>query len=243
MSAWSRRAFLGASVSGAVVGRSAWSEETRDPSWLTDRRLPNEPARVELTRAYLGAHLRPEQVDRVDPEAMTPRAVVLHWTGSASAESAWQTFAPARLKGRPELSGAGALNVSAHFIMDRSGRCWRLLDERRVARHVIGLNHCAIGVENVGDGPLGGSGGASLTSAQVERNAQLVRSLVGRHPSIQWLLGHHEYRRMESTDLFCERDPGYRTTKIDPGDAFMQAVRGAVADLGLRAPPSAATPG
>ena len=233
---WTRRRWLGASFAGLALGRGALAESPAPTPWLTDRRLPNEPERLTLTQTYLDAHLPEPMVGTVDPIRMVPRVVVLHWTGSGSAEGAFQTFAPARLSGRAELKGAGELNVAAHFIVHRDGQCWRILDERRVARHTIGLNHCAIGIENVGDGPLEGGGDASLTRLQVERNVALVRGLVTRHPSIQWLIGHHEYRRMESTPLFAERNPSYRTTKIDPGDAFMAAVRAKLTDLRLSAP-------
>jgi len=232
----SRRRWISSMAGALLLARSGRAASPPD-SWRVDRPLPEEPTRLALTHAYLDAHLPPERVGTVDPARMVPQIVVLHWTGSGSAEGAFQTFAPARLGGRPELQGAGALNVGAHFIMHRDGSCWQILDERRVARHVIGLNHCAIGIENVGDGPLGGDTKAALTQVQVARNAALVRKLVQRHPTITWLIGHHEYRRMEQTALFLERDPGYRTTKRDPGDAFMAAVRAELADLGLSAPP------
>jgi len=233
---WTRRSLIGCSLSGMVLARTALGDVPLPPDWLVDRRLPDESTRLALTQAYLDAHLPEAMVGTVDPAAMRPELVVLHWTGSGSAEGAFQTFAPARLGGRPELQGAGALNVGAHFIVHRDGACWQILDERRVARHVIGLNHCAIGIENVGDGPVGGATKAPLTPVQVDRNVALVRALVARHPSIRWLIGHHEYRKMESTALFSERDPGYRTTKVDPGDAFMAAVRSRLTDLGLSAP-------
>ena len=233
---WTRRRWLGVSVAGLALSRELLAESPARTPWLIDRRLPNEPARLALTQAYLDAHLPEPRLGTVDPGRMLPRVVVLHWTGSSSAEGAFQTFVPARLSGRAELKDAGALNVAAHFIVDRNGQCWRLLDERRVARHAIGLNHCAIGIENVGDGPLNGGSAAPLTQLQVERNVALVRGLVKRHPTIQWLIGHHEYRQMESTPLFAERDPAYRTIKSDPGDAFMAAVRAQLTDLRLSAP-------
>ena len=41
---------------------------------------------------------------------------------------------------------------------------------------------------------------------------------------------------MEQSTLFAERDPNYRTSKLDPGAEFMVKVRAAVADLGLGRP-------
>jgi len=40
---------------------------------------------------------------------------------------------------------------------------------------------------------------------------------------------------MEKSELWLELDKGYRTVKSDPGDAFMEKVRSAVADLNLSA--------
>ncbi|MFT4977691.1 MAG: N-acetylmuramoyl-L-alanine amidase, partial [Myxococcota bacterium] len=123
------------------------SEPLPAPAQIEDRFIPYGADRTELTLAYLSEHYGPE-VDSVD---MVPRVIVLHWTAGGSAEGAWNTFSPERLPGRPELQAAGAVNVSAHFIVGRNGVAWRLMPETRVARHVIGLNHLAIGVENVGD--------------------------------------------------------------------------------------------
>ncbi len=233
---FSRKQWIASMMGGLLLARRASAAPPQDRSPI-DRMLPDETTRLALTQRYLDAHLPLQRVGTVNPARMVPEVVVLHWTGSGSAEGAFQTFSPARLGGRPELQSAGAVNVSAHFIVHRDGTCWRLLDERRVARHAIGLNHCSVGIENVGDGPLGGDSRAPLTQEQVTRNGALIRDLVRRHPTIGWLIGHHEYRRMESTHLFLERDPAYRTVKRDPGAAFMAAVRTEVADLGLLAPP------
>ena len=66
-------------------------------------------------------------------------------------ESAWKTFDRETLgPDRPELGKADEVNVSAHFLVDRDGTIYRLMPETRLARHVIGLNWCAIGIENVG---------------------------------------------------------------------------------------------
>jgi hypothetical protein len=198
------------------------------PAPIHDRLVPFDETRIAGTLAYLRAHVDPARSDiRLDP-----RAIVLHWTASPTLESSWQIFAPSELQGRPELDGAGRVNVSAHFLVDRDGTIYRLVPEETVARHTIGLNHVAIGIENVGGGEA-----HPLTPAQVEANAALVRDLVRRYPTITHLLGHSEYRRMESHPYFRELDPNYRTEKPDPGPEFLAAVRQAVADLGLLAPP------
>lgn len=206
----------------AVPSLDAWMPAGMS---IEDRFVPFDEERHELTRAYLREHTGGSHVDT----AMVPRLIVLHWTAGATAQAAWQAFAPTRLPGRPMLQAAGAVNVSAHFVVDRDGSIWRVVPENVVARHVIGLNHVAVGIENVGDGDQW-----PLTDAQIVANAALVRALVSAHPTITHLIGHHQYRQMEGHPYFVEEDPQYRTAKIDPGDAFVEAVRGRVSDLALK---------
>lgn len=194
---------------------------------IIDRLLPFGEDRIAGTLQYLRAHTDPERADI----RLEPRAIVLHWTASPTLEGSYQTFAPSELKSRPELDLAGRVNVSAHYLVDRDGTIYRLVPDDRVARHTIGLNHVAIGIENVGGGEE-----HPLTQAQIDANVALVRDLVRRFPAITHLLGHSEYRRMEGHPYFQERDPNYRTEKPDPGAQFLEAVRGQLSDLTLLTP-------
>jgi N-acetyl-anhydromuramyl-L-alanine amidase AmpD len=183
--------------------------------------------RIQLTVAYRRAH----QDAKADDVVIRPRMIVLHWTGISSLESAWNYFNRTRAEAaRADLAAAGEVNVSAHFLVDRNGAIYRLMPETWMARHCIGLNHLAVGIENVGDGEK-----LPLTDAQVQADAALVRYLAGKYP-ITHLIGHMEYRRMEGTPFFLELDPKYRNTKPDPGADFMRKVREQVADLKLQGP-------
>jgi hypothetical protein len=185
--------------------------------------------RARLTLEYRRAHTDPDARDL----EITPRMIVLHYTSSATAKSTHAYFDNTRLEAaRTELARGGPVNVSSHFLVDRDGTIYRLQPETRLARHVIGLNHVAIGIENVGDPPH-----LPLTDAQIAADAALVRWLVDQHPTITHLIGHSESMRFIGTDLWVERDPKYRNEKPDPGDAFLRAVRAKVADLGLEGPP------
>lgn len=198
---------------------------------LVEHLLPWSAERDSLTEAYLLAHrTAPLTGDPAVDTYMIPRAIVLHWTAGPTAASAWATFSAAKLSGRTELQGAGALNVGAHYLVEQNGAIQRLVPDDRVVRHCIGLNHVAIGVENVGGGV-----GYPLTDAQVVANVALIRGLAARYP-IEVLLGHLEYRRMEGSPLFEERDPNYRTSKPDPGAEFMAKVRAGVTSINLQEP-------
>jgi len=196
---------------------------------IVDRPVPFGERRQELTREYIARQYGLQ----VNDITIVPLMVVLHWTASDDLDISYNTFVPDTAAGRPDLMAAGNLNVGIQFLVGRDGTVYRLMPETWMARHVIGLNYEAIGVENVG----GGKGVDNLTDAQFEANVKLVRYLVKRYPTIEYLIGHHEYRRFEETPLWRERDPNYRTAKSDPGERFMAAVRARVADLKLKGPP------
>ena len=202
------------------------SSEVSIEDWL----LPNEKLRQKLTVKYLAEHsLTRAPTGNLNRDVrMIPKVIVLHWTGGGSLKSAWNTFAPATLRGRKKLKRAGALNVGAHFLIGRDGTIYRMMDETRILRHCIGLNHVSIGVENIGDGKRW-----PLTPEQLKANIELVRYLSGKFP-ITHLIGHHEYRGLEKHPYFSEKNPKYRTIKIDPGAKFMKKVRRRVTDLGLK---------
>jgi N-acetylmuramoyl-L-alanine amidase len=212
-----------------VTVPAANAQTPTDSLRIVDRPIQFGGERTRLTVEYRRIH--------EDPAASSvhiePRMIILHFTGNGSLESSWQYFNRTRIEAeRKDVAKAGAVNVSAHFLVDRDGMVYRLLPETTMARHCIGLNHIAIGVENVGDADR-----FPLTDAQVEADAALVRYLATRFP-ITHLIGHLEYRAMEGHPYFRERDPAYRNRKVDPGAEFMRRVRARLSDLHLKGPPS-----
>ncbi len=180
--------------------------------------------RERLTLDYRRMHSDASAQDLV----IDPHVIVLHYTGGGSAAATRRYFDNVKIEAaRKQLARGGAVNVSAHFVVDRDGTIYRLQPETRFARHCIGLNHIAIGIENVGDGDT-----YPLTDAQVAADAALVRELASRF-HITHLLGHHEVMRFRDHTYFVERVPSYQNDKGDPGDAFMARVREHVADLAL----------
>jgi N-acetylmuramoyl-L-alanine amidase len=207
-------------ASGAPGGGGAAGDIT-----IIDRPIAFDGERRALTLDYIRIHY--------DPGATTieivPQMIVLHWTANCTMEGAWRTFNRVRMDpGNDYLARNGAVNVSVHFLVERDGTIYRLMPETIMARHVIGLNRCALGVENVGTDT-----GCTLTDAQVRADAALVRRLVAKYPTITYLIGHHESESFRGTPLFAELVAGYVTPKIDPGAEFMARVREAVSDLGL----------
>ena len=156
---------------------------------IIDRPVPFPEERIQLTREYMREHYGIESADI----EIVPRIIVLHWTAGRTLEGDFNTFVPSRLRGRPELREVSALNVGIQFLVDRDGKIYRLMPETWMARHVIGLNYYAVGVENVG----GARGVDDLTDAQRAANIWLVRYLAKKYPTIEYLIGHHEYRLFE----------------------------------------------
>jgi N-acetylmuramoyl-L-alanine amidase len=195
---------------------------------IIDKPVPFPAERIQLTRDYIRDHYGID-ANNID---IVPRIIVLHWTAGKSLAGDFNTFAPTTLRGRADLRQASELNVGIQFLVDRDGKIYRLMPETWMARHVIGLNYNAIGVENVG----GMQGKDDLTAEQRAANVWLVRYLAKKYPTIEYLIGHHEYRLFEGHPLWLELDAGYRTGKSDPGDAFMYAVRSQVAELRLKGP-------
>ena len=211
-----------------ATARAADPVATSSPVIL-ERPIIYDERRVRRTIAYRQRH--------EDPAAATPRIdpkiIVLHHTGGGSLDATWRYFNRARVeRGRTIVARAGDLNLSAHYLIDRDGTILRLMPDTFMARHVVGLNHLSIGVENVGDGD-----GFPLTPAQQAANIGLVRDLKARFPGITHVIGHHEYRAFEGHAYFKERQRGHRTYRDDPGSRFMNAVRSALTDLDLDGPP------
>ena len=193
-------------------------------------RLPNDEKRKPLVREYLTIHQEGyETSDDLEKDIkMIPKIIVLHWTAGKTAKSTWNAFSSATISSRRHKKNQGYLNVGTQFLVDRDGTIYQLMDEDRVARHCIGLNHLSIGVENVG-----GIEGYPLTKKQVDANVALIKYLHAKYP-ITHVIGHYEYLSLEGTEYFSEKDPKYRSYKRDPGKSFMAKVRSQIAELNLQ---------
>ena len=118
---------------------------------------------------------------------------------------------------RNTLKKQSTLNVSSQYIIDRDGTVYQLMEPTQFARHTIGLNYCAIGIENIG------SKTQPLTDKQVIANEKLIRLLTQKH-QIEYLIGHSEYGVFRNSKLWIESDPKYFTGKEDPGNVFMTKI-------------------
>lgn len=219
--------------SGAIAYEKIQEANRKIDILHTKQRIVQKPIRfkkerIEMSKKYIAQHYGMA----VEDIKIVPKMIVLHWTAMMSLHDSFDRLYPQKLlTDRKDISDAGALNVSAHFLVDRNGTIYQLMPDNWMARHVIGLNYSTIGIENVGGKA---NKKEDLTPAQLEANIKLVRYLKDKYPSIRYLIGHHEYRKFEKSALWLEKDKGYRTIKADPGKKFMKAVREQVVDLELR---------
>ncbi len=162
---------------------------------------------------------------------IVPKIIVVHWTVIPTMEKTFDAFYNTELpKAREGISAASQLNVSSQYLIDRDGTIYQLLPDTVFARHTIGLNHCAIGIENVGgdDQPL--------TKQQLKSNIDLIKLLSSKYP-IEYLIGHFEYQKFIGHPLWKEIDSNYLTVKTDPNKGFMRKIRRKLKKYNLQGPP------
>lgn len=192
------------------------SNVTAEPN-IVEMPLPFSDYRDELTRQYTMNHYG------FSTSTIDPRAVVVHWTAGSTWESAYNIF-------YDDLLWDGEVNVSSQFIVDRDGTIYRLMPETKLARHAIGYNWCAIGIENVG----GVNGVEDLTAEQLQANIELIRYLHEKYPTIEYVFGHYQQVEARASGLYIELVPDYFAGKPDPGPIFMQALQDELSADGLK---------
>jgi N-acetylmuramoyl-L-alanine amidase-like protein len=103
--------------------------------------IPFGPARKRQMGAYSLRHYGEDTY-----VLSHPKVIVEHYTETATAEEAYNTFAP----DIPDSEFGELPNTCAHFLVEPSGRIDQLVPLSLRCRHTVGLNWTAIGIENVG---------------------------------------------------------------------------------------------
>lgn len=159
-----------------------------------------------------------------------PKVIVEHFTETAGAAEAFNTFAP----DVPDSEFHELPNTCAHFLVEPSGRIDQLVPLGIRCRHTTGLNWTAIGIENVGfsDGQILGDG------AQIRASLRLTRWLRCRYRiPLRDVIGHNESL---SSPYHHDRVPAFQhQTHSDWGHADMQRYRALLG--GLPCPPTSAS--
>ncbi len=153
---------------------------------------------------------------------VTPHVIVIHYT-DASYSSTYNTFAT----DVPDSELHELPATSAHFVVDSSGAIHQLVSVSTMARHTVGLNWTALGIEHVGfsDAQVLGD------HAQITASLRLVHWLSCRFDiPIRDVIGHAESL---SNPYHHEDVPSLRTqTHSDFLHADMQVYRQRLRALG-----------
>lgn len=183
--------------------------------------------RVRLSLEYLEKrHGLKKTAPTIDP-----KMIVVHYTNGGTIESIYRYFNTSTIEDSREYNKKqSSLNVSSHYLIDRDGTIYQLVEDTLFARHTIGLNYCSIGIENIG-GPT-----SPLTTQQIRSNASLIRHLTSKY-KIDHVIGHSEYLAFRNSTLWKETDKKYYTIKQDPGEKAMQEIRVLIDDLKVSATP------
>ena len=130
-----------------IIVMSVLGSGCNETNRIVEKPIIFDEKRNQLTLEYMAERYGIKK----DSPTIEPRMIVLHWTVFPTLEESFEAFRSSTLPNyRPDIEGISGLNVSAHFLVDRDGTIYRLMPETTMARHVIGLNHCSIGIENVG---------------------------------------------------------------------------------------------
>lgn len=202
------------------------------PLSLFSQEILKKPIIFNETRRELSLQYMEKRygLSKLFPE-IEPKIIVVHWTGSEDLEISHNIMLdPILSTSRTDIQKGGNLNVSAHYLISRSGDIFKMLHDKIFARHVIGLNYYSIGIENVGSDQF------PLTRAQLRANVRLIKILLKKY-DIEYLIGHYEYKKFVDHPLWLERDSSYLTEKIDPGKDFMKRLRKRLKMYKLSGPP------
>ena len=117
-----------------------------------------------------------------------PRQIVEHVAVAASVGQVINAFRA----NRPDPEFGELPNVCAHFVVSGAGRVYQLVPVRIRCRHVVGLNHVAIGIEHTGfrDGDVLGN------RRQMRASVRLTKWLRCRYGiRLRDVIGHRESLR------------------------------------------------
>jgi hypothetical protein len=146
-----------------------------------------------------------------------PKLVVEHYAVAGSISAIYNTFAP----NNPDVEFHELPGVCSHYAIGSDGTIVKFVPVNIRCRHVVGLNHVAIGIEHVGFSD------ADILNRPAQLNASLrltdwLRCRFGF--GVKRVIGHNESL---SSPFFRELDPDFRgQTHGDFNQASMRIYRG-----------------
>jgi beta-N-acetylhexosaminidase len=150
-----------------------------------------------------------------------PQVIVIHYSDTSTASAVHNTFAPDVPD--PELHELPG--TCAHFVIDRSGTIYQLVDLGTMCRHAFGMNWIAFGIEHVGysDNQVLSDGREFAASLRLTRWLRCRYGIQVRN-----VIGHAETPR---SPFWRERTTRSRQTHSDFARPAMTVYRGRLARL------------
>lgn len=180
--------------------------------------IPYGPDRQNDMAAYSQRHY-----GESSSQLTAPKLIVIHYAEAGTIGSIFNTFAA----NRPDVEYNELPGVCSHFAVANNGRIVKFVPASIRCRHVVGLNHVALGIEHTGfsDAEVLGR------KPQMRASLSLTQSLRCRlQIPVKGVIGHNESL---SNPNYLELDPDFRgRTHGDFKPASMRIYRRKLARLG-----------
>lgn len=185
---------------------------------IKQRLIPYPKKRKREMAAYSKRHYGHYKWRLVDP-----KLIVLHYAEAGSVGAIYNTFAP----DRPDVEFGELPGVCSHYAVGAGGGIFKFVPPSIRCRHVVGLNHVAIGIEHVGFS----DGDVLNRPAQLNPSLQLAQWLRCRFGiPVEGVIGHNESL---SSPYYKELDPRFKgQTHGDFDKASMDVYRRGIRELG-----------
>jgi N-acetylmuramoyl-L-alanine amidase len=128
-----------------------------------------------------------------------PHVIVEHYTDSADAQSAINTFTA----DTPDVELHELPGVCSHFVIDTDGTIYQLVALNQMCRHTVGLNYTSIGIEHAGfsdrqilNRPAQLRASLSLTRWLRCRFGVSIRNVIGHNESLSSPYHHERVARL-----------------------------------------------
>jgi N-acetylmuramoyl-L-alanine amidase-like protein len=206
-----------AAGSGAASQRNAVPASSAKPP-IHKMLIPFPKHRKREMAAYSKDHY-----GRYKWRLRNPKLIVEHYAEAGSISSIFNTFAP----DRPDVEFHQLPGVCSHFAVSAGGGIYKFVPVSIRCRHVVGLNHVAIGIEHVGFSDQD----ILNRPAQLNASLQLTQWLRCRFGlPVEQVIGHNESL---SSPFYKELDPRFKgQTHGDWNKADMDVYRSDLRKLG-----------
>jgi N-acetylmuramoyl-L-alanine amidase len=207
----------GGSSSATSAAGSAGTSTTPKPT-IRKRLIPYSKKRKRQMAAYSKRHYGGYKW-----RLRNPKLIVIHYAVAGSIGAIYNTFAP----NNPDPEFGELPGVCSHYAVGAGGGTVKFVRPSIRCRHVVGLNHVAIGIEHVGFSDSDVLNRPAQLNASL-RLAQWLRCRFGI--PVSGVIGHNESL---SSPYYKELDPRFKgQTHGDFNHASMERYRGELRKLG-----------